>query len=219
MEDPKLKVVSIFDTIQGEGPFHGTPSTFIRLQDCNLNCPSCDTFYKSGTEMSVSEILDSISKMPDRGLVVITGGEPFMQDFSWLVCALQDKGKSVQVETNGMLWPGEEFFSRVEVSRFVVVCSPKTPNVDERLWRFIQAVKYIVEEGNIDPEDGLPVMSLGCKVRPARPPVGWKGVIYVQPFDSGDPLKNRRNAQAAVATCLRHGYRLSLQVHKMLGLP
>ena len=41
--DGTLEVHSIFKTIQGEGPFCGTPAVFIRLAGCNLQCPWCDT--------------------------------------------------------------------------------------------------------------------------------------------------------------------------------
>ena len=45
-----LEVHSIFYTLQGEGPFCGSPAIFIRLAGCNLQCPGCDTDYTSKRE-------------------------------------------------------------------------------------------------------------------------------------------------------------------------
>ena len=58
--DGLLSLHSIFHTIQGEGPFCGTPSVFVRLAGCNLQCPACDTDYTQGRRAaSAQEILDN----------------------------------------------------------------------------------------------------------------------------------------------------------------
>jgi len=217
--EPTLRVVSVFDTIQGEGPFAGVPATFVRLQGCNLSCPQCDTFYERGREQTISELMKRINWLPRRKLVVITGGEPFLQDLTDFVCELQISCRAVQVETNGTKWPGDRFFSTISTRAFCLVCSPKSSQVDPRLWKWINAVKYIVEWGKVDEDDGLPLSSLGCDERPARPPEGWIGEVYVQPADVGDSEANRRNLRAAVESCLKYGYKLSLQLHKILDLP
>ena len=88
-----LQVHSIFHTIQGEGPFAGTPAVFIRLAGCNLKCPGCDTEYTSKRkEMTVAQILDAIYEVSSitTKLVVITGGEPFRQDLTRLLNALTE---------------------------------------------------------------------------------------------------------------------------------
>ena len=46
-----LAINSIFYTIQGEGPFAGSPAVFVRLAGCNLQCPMCDTEYTSRQQM------------------------------------------------------------------------------------------------------------------------------------------------------------------------
>ncbi|MEG7364337.1 7-carboxy-7-deazaguanine synthase QueE, partial [Pseudomonas citronellolis] len=84
--DGLLSLHSIFHTIQGEGPFCGTPSVFVRLAGCNLQCPACDTDYTQGRRAaSVQEILDKVQEYQSSGLVVITGGEPFRQDITRLL--------------------------------------------------------------------------------------------------------------------------------------
>ena len=78
-----LKVHSIFMTIQGEGPFSGHPAVFIRLAGCNLACPFCDTEYtENAVTMTIPEIRKAVrnAHTVNKGLVVITGGEPFRQN-------------------------------------------------------------------------------------------------------------------------------------------
>jgi 7-carboxy-7-deazaguanine synthase len=43
-----LKIVDLFYTIQGEGPYNGMPSVFVRLAGCNLRCYFCDTNFETG---------------------------------------------------------------------------------------------------------------------------------------------------------------------------
>lgn len=101
----KLQVNEIFFSIQGEGDRSGWPCIFIRLSFCNLRCVWCDseyTFYEA-KEMSVDEVIDSISGYPCR-LVEVTGGEPLMQAAALpLMQRLCDAGYEVMLETSGSL--------------------------------------------------------------------------------------------------------------------
>ena len=77
----KLVVTEIFYSLQGEGPFIGSPSVFIRLGGCiDPLCPWCDTEYTwhEFSEMGINEILAEMNRYDCRN-VVITGGEPFLQ--------------------------------------------------------------------------------------------------------------------------------------------
>lgn len=217
--DGALQVFKIFKTIQGEGPLAGTPSIFIRLSGCNLDCGFCDTDYTSSrTLMTPKEILQEVESVKGESnikLIVLTGGEPFRQNLTEFVKAFLCRGYYIQVETNGTLYQ--------ECARDItsIVCSPKTPKVNKDLVKHIQAWKYILDADNVDPNDGLPTSSLGTKVSPARPDypthVGC-GSIYVQPLDVQDEQLNKRNQQAAIQSCLKFGYRYSHQLHKTLGL-
>lgn len=213
-----LQVHSVFDTIQGEGIFAGTPATFIRMAGCNLRCRWCDTDYTQGRQsISLELLMKKVEELPRRNLVVITGGEPFRQDISLLVAALQIGGRKVQIETNGLLYG--DFMKSPAMSNITIVCSPKTQRIDDRMWKRIVALKYVVEAGQID-EDGLPLLSVGPQYgRPARPPEYWKGVIFVQPLDVQDPVKNLENLKAAAESCMKHNYILTTQIHKEVGLP
>lgn len=224
-------VHSIFYTIQGEGPFCGTPCVFVRLAGCNLQCPLCDTEYTAGRHaMGPYAILAEVNKHLRarkwvNGLVVITGGEPFRQDLTKLLTTLTDAGHYVQVESNGSLPPSYFSFYRVSldlINRWgvYIVCSPKSGKVNPRTWQFACCAKYVVTEGDIRPEDGLPMRALGHTANPyvARPPEGWDRPIYVQPADEKDEARNRLNIDAARDSCLTHGYTLQLQIHKYIGV-
>jgi 7-carboxy-7-deazaguanine synthase len=211
-----LEVHSVFDTIQGEGPFAGTPAVFVRLAACNIQCPSCDTDYTSKREtLSAAALVSRVASAQEwkRKLVVITGGEPLRQPLWLFVRMLLTGGFKVQIETNGTLWQDSVPFGREGLS---VVCSPKTPSLNGALLPHIDAYKYVLHHAHVD-HDGLPTMTLN-NARPARPPAGFSGDVFVQPEDSVDMIDNMKNLDAAKASCVRHGYRLSLQLHKMLGL-
>jgi organic radical activating enzyme len=148
-------------------------------------------------------------------LVVLTGGEPLRQDVTALLAALLQRGWRVQIETAGTLW-----VDLPEAVGLTVVCSPKTPRLHPRLEERIDAYKYVIGAGEVDPEDGLPVHSTQRRQKQARIARPRPGVpVYVMPRDDQDPEQNRRNTQQAVAVAQAHGYRLGLQLHKLINVP
>ncbi len=226
-EDGWLFVHSIFNTIQGEGPFAGWPATFLRLYGCNLQCPWCDTEYTSKREdchpMHLArEIMSHHTIRAMRlPLVVITGGEPFRQNLKPLLDFLLGEDFMVQIETNGVLDPGSDF--QWDHENLVVVCSPKTgkihPNVEGR----VDAYKYVLSYDGVA-DDGLPVAALGHPLgkypHVARPPEDWEGPIYLNPMDAEDSRINRFNLDAVTQSVLNHGrYVMGVQMHKMVNLP
>lgn len=216
-EDGSLEIHSIFATIQGEGPLAGMPAIFVRTAGCNLACEKCDTDYTSTrNRYTPSELLKAIHEVNATGirLIVLTGGEPFRQNITpFVLKALSHY--NVQIETNGTLAPDDLPLGSFGLS---IVCSPKTPKVNPTfdIWA---SFKYILKAGEEDPLDGLPLQSLDSGLRPARPETRIYGAIYVQPLDEGDAERNKLNAKACVDVCMKYGYRLSLQQHKLLELP
>ncbi|MGW1306037.1 7-carboxy-7-deazaguanine synthase QueE [Streptomyces sp. NPDC002514] len=103
-------------TFQGEGPSCGHPALFIRLSRCNLTCTRCDTKYtwdwsrfdprKESTKQTVADLVAWATSSPVE-LVVITGGEPLLQQARLvpLVEQLLAAGKRVEFETNGTVTP------------------------------------------------------------------------------------------------------------------
>lgn len=119
-----LKVSEIFGpTIQGEGPSAGKPAYFIRLGVCNLDCSWCDTkytwdwqHYNPRIELKVMKPVDIMSRIVELApedqeprLIVITGGEPMLQQAG--ITALMSAifhvfGKvAIEFETNGTKLP------------------------------------------------------------------------------------------------------------------
>lgn len=220
--DGSVEVHSCFDTTQGEGPYAGVPATFIRMAGCNLVCSGCDTEYSKKRKVwQPTELVDSIEKFyPVRRLVVITGGEPFRQPLGPLIKCLLDSGREVQIETNGTIFDDSlPLLGTPQIKGLSIVCSPKTPALAAKMWRWIDQLKYVVKDGSVD-DDGLPLISVGSQYgRPSRPPAHWKGQIYVQPLDVQDPRLNEKNRKAAVDSCMKHNYRLCLQIQKIVSLP
>lgn len=213
-------VHSIFQTIQGEGPFAGVPAVFVRLAGCNLQCPLCDTEYTSRrTPLSPAIILAYIveSIYPQPPLVVITGGEPLRQPIGPLCELLLRNGYTVQVETNGTLYRADMPY---EHPNFYVVCSPKTHMVNRDLLPYIKAFKYVATAGSLDPVDGLPTQALEHprKRNLFRAPKNHPAQIFLQPVDEQDEVKNAQNVHAVVRACIQHNHRLCLQIHKLTGL-
>jgi len=121
-----MKISEIFYSIQGEGPFIGSPTLFIRVGDCNLRCPWCDTKYAltEYEEMSIEEIIEQSKevlpekiKSPDN--ISITGGEPMLQQTGILKLLNevfrehpQDIFRETRyalIETNGTIRPTNRF--------------------------------------------------------------------------------------------------------------
>jgi organic radical activating enzyme len=114
-----LLVAETFISFQGEGPSTGQPAAFIRLSRCNLTCRFCDTPYtwdwsqfRPDTEAerrTTDELADwALTQRAD--LIVITGGEPLIQQAALVPLAtrLAGSGRRVEIETNGTIPPSAE---------------------------------------------------------------------------------------------------------------
>lgn len=131
-----LLIAEVFGpTFQGEGPSIGQQAMFVRLSRCNLRCPGCDTPYTWDTrrfdlrEHTVTASVDTVTAQvlaAPPPLVVITGGEPLLQQANVIALAerLAAAGRRVEIETNGTIVPNPELVAVVE--RFNV--SPKLPS-------------------------------------------------------------------------------------------
>lgn len=117
----KMKVVEIFDSMQGEGEFMGIMATFVRFAGCNLKCPFCDEASKYGKakEMTIEQIAEKCK----QALVVLTGGEPTIQPgLTSLADYLMKHGYHVHIETNGTNY--------ISNSNVWITCSPKAPKFE-----------------------------------------------------------------------------------------
>ena len=126
-----VAVVELFGpTIQGEGPYAGQRSTFIRFGGCDYRCSWCDSLhavipeqYRGAPRLNEHEILERIHKLGvDPGIIVFSGGNPAIHDLTDLVDLLATENLKVQVETQGTLLP------RWLHSVMSIVVSPKPPS-------------------------------------------------------------------------------------------
>lgn len=207
-----LFVKSIFKTLQGEGPFFGIPSIFIRLGGCNLACKFCDTEFEDFEQMDLNLVLQKVQFLSLNSigkqsilLVVITGGEPFRQPISLLCQKLIDYGFCIQIETNGTLY--QPLPKEVEI-----VCSPKVVNgkylkIREDLLCCITAFKFIISK-SMKGYDNVPELGQ----------INYGIPVFLQPMDQYDYELNNQNRELAVDLALNKGYRLSYQMHKVLGI-
>lgn len=226
---------SMFFTIQGEGPYAGHRAIFVRLAGCNLQCPGCDTEYTHGREKRYTALLVAqVCEMAKAAgfdpenldqdmLVVITGGEPLRQPIGHFVAALVDRGFQVQIESNGVFAPDPRLRQalislRNDPDALRLIVSPKTSRINEETAGFAHAFKYVLDFESVDGRDGLPIKALGhpASTGVARPTPGKP--VYLNPFDAQDDKRNLLNLHAVAVSCMRHGYILGVQIHKLIGL-
>jgi len=208
-------VKELFYTLQGEGANSGRPAVFCRFAGCNLwtgreadradaVCRFCDTDFVGtdgpggGKFASPAALADAVAGAWPTGdpaarpLVVCTGGEPLLQLDPPLIDALHSAGFEIAVESNGTVTPpaGIDW----------LCISPKAE------------APLVVAGGDelklVYPQEGA---------EPARYELLAFRHFFLQPMDG--PAQEA-NTRAALAYCLAHPrWRLSLQTHKLLGIP
>jgi 7-carboxy-7-deazaguanine synthase len=138
MEEIKIPMVEIFETIEGEGTRAGFPTIFVRLFGCNLRCSWCDTKYsyppdKAGQVMTIGEIVSEVRKYSSRH-ICLTGGEPLLYgDHSLaLIHALLeiDTLIDLHIETNGAI-DLSYFIERIHSPKVRYIMDFKLPDSGE----------------------------------------------------------------------------------------
>lgn len=207
-------VKEIFYTLQGEGAQAGRPAVFCRFAGCNLwsglerdrataVCTFCDTDFVGtdgtggGKFKTAADLACAVAALWPKGqggqpYVVCTGGEPMLQLDQPLVDALHAQGFEIAVETNGTLTP--------------------PPGID-----WICVSPKADAEVTLTTGDELKLVFPQAKAMPDR----FTGLafrhFFLQPMDGPDRIAN---TEAAITYCLAHPqWRLSLQTHKITGIP
>jgi 7-carboxy-7-deazaguanine synthase (Cx14CxxC type) len=210
-------IKEIFFTLQGEGANVGRAAVFCRFSGCNLwtgherdrataICQFCDTDFVGtdglggGRFDSAVDVARAVAaawpavERSGRGkpLVVCTGGEPLLQLDEALVHAFHRAGFEVAIETNG---------TRLAPQGVDWICvSPKAGT--ELVLRSGDELKLVFPQENAEPEifEQLDFHH-----------------FFLQPMDGAE---RERNTRLALEYCLAHPqWRLSLQTHKLLGIP
>lgn len=227
----------IFHTIQGEGVSVGMPAVFVRAALCNLHCSWCDTAYTWNWEktpwqhedgkkfskkhyiakLSVEEVVAKVSAYACEN-VILTGGEPLLQQEAWVELMLMLRAKNpgfrFEVETNGTLAPSEEMVALV--AQWNV--SPKLSNsgnalelrrnaaalktfsrLDTVWWKFVVATDQDLEE--------IRGFLADYGIDPQR--------VVLMP-EGRDEQGVRARSLWLVECCKEHGYRFSSRLHIQL---
>jgi 7-carboxy-7-deazaguanine synthase (Cx14CxxC type) len=207
------QVKEIFYTLQGEGANAGTPAVFCRFAGCNLwsgresdrasaQCRFCDTDFvgtdgPGGGKFATADDLARACRAActarhGPALVVLTGGEPMLQVDQPLIDALHGRGFSIAIETNGTI--------AVPDGIDWICVSPKAGTELVQTWG--DELKLVYPQAGLDPAD---LLALEFEHR------------FLQPMDGAD---RARNTRAAIDYCKANPpWRLSVQTHKVLGIP
>jgi len=119
----KIPIIELFYSFQGEPYSTGKSAVFVRFPNCNLNCKWCDSKYasraKTWKEYELEEVEKKIKSFP-ANLIVFTGGEPLLhrEEIEAIVdrLNLEYNKLEVEIETNGTLYPLENFNCRYNIS-------------------------------------------------------------------------------------------------------
>jgi len=215
------RVKEAFYTLQGEGAQAGRPAVFCRFSKCNLwngreedrataVCQFCDTDFvgtdgDNGGRFADADVLAAhIAGLWPSGVggapfVVCTGGEPLLQLDEPLLAALHQQGFEVAVETNGTLPapPGIDW----------LCVSPKAdaPVVIDTC----DELKLVYPQDLARPEHFDHIRAQHYFLSPMASP---------QVIAGGDPVKTE-NTRKAIDYCLAHPrWRLTVQMHKLVGI-
>jgi len=206
-------IKEIYFTLQGEGFYTGRPAVFIRFSGCNLwsglekdrknaICNWCDTDFVginglNGGKYSALEIEEIIADLwpnnqPSKPYVVCTGGEPLLQIDENLIQVIKNAGFEIGLETNGTIIPPDGIDW--------ICVSPKAN------------ANLILKNGN-----ELKVVYPQCGMNPRIHEKLKFDHFYIQPMDGIDQKDNIKRSEKFV---LNHPkWKLSLQTHKILGIP
>jgi 7-carboxy-7-deazaguanine synthase (Cx14CxxC type) len=208
-----LSVKEIYFTLQGEGFYTGRPSVFLRFSGCNLwsglekdrkraICNWCDTDFigndgMNGGRYSNNQIIKIIKKLwpedeTSTPFIIFTGGEPLLQLKSELIELIHSIGFEIGLETNGTI---------LAPSGINWVCvSPKADS------------NFILKKGNelkvVFPQKGID-------------PLDFNDLefehFYIQPMDGKNQKNNIKESKKFIKK--NPQWKLSLQTHKLLGIP
>ena len=216
-----LPVNEVFETIQGEAYWTGTPSVFVRLQGCDVGCPWCDTKHTWGLSpaeevpthtmirkthdgpsyaaLGASQLASIVCGFKARH-VVLTGGEPCLYDLTELTGLLLAQSRTVPIETSGAPPIHAALGTWVTVSPKIDM--PGGFAVMDGIVAGADEVKMPVGK----PHDVERLQELVDRAKP-------RGLIWLQPLST---------SEKATALCVKaateNGWRLSMQTHKYLGL-
>ncbi len=206
MSERRYLVKEMFGpTLQGEGAHAGRAVVFLRFAACNLACTGCDTDFspETATRMDAGEIVARLRALDAGGSqrVVVTGGEPTLQWDAPLAATVRGAGFRVHMESNGTRVPA----GAVDW----LTISPKPQHHPAGL---ALADQLPADEVKVVIDDTVDEAVLD------RYAARWRCEHYfVQPWMDDGYAHNLARTVALIHA--RPRWRLSLQLHKILGVP
>lgn len=206
-----MKIVEIFESIQGENRGVGLLSVFVRLAGCGLGCNFCDTKYswniKDGREITTDEVVNEIRKYNCKN-VIVTGGEPLEQmDDVILLCAkLKEEGYDITIETNGTIIPLNILSDSIMVEWNV---SPKFGHISLQNLRFFNS-KDAIFKFVIDNESEVLIIDDAV-----RSGIIDRKMVYLMPKCS-NRMEYLINVMDVVEWCKAYGYNLGVREHLVI---
>jgi organic radical activating enzyme len=206
VSDRRYLVKEMFGpTLQGEGAHAGRACVFLRFAACNLDCPGCDTDFspEDAVRLGAGEIVARLRELDAGGArrVIVTGGEPTLQWDAPLAAAVRGAGFRVHMESNGTRTPAGP------VDWLTISPKPQHHPASLALAEHLPAdeVKVVVD----DTVDEAVLDRYAAR---------WRCEHYfVQPWM--DARYEHNLARTLQLIHARPGWRLSLQLHKIVGIP
>lgn len=195
-----LKIVEIFQSLQGEGANTGKLVIFIRLTGCNLNCSFCDTdFGHVALELTPHQLLKKIEQdFPNCHNIIWTGGEPTLQLTEEIVALFKSAGYWQALESNGLKAApkGLDYITLSPKERYDVV-------KDNYHDRTVGEVRLPIAMGdNLLDLDLLPSAEY----------------YFISPIFDGENIVQENIEYCYQLISQNPIWRLSLQIHKLIGI-
>ena len=209
MKEDMLRVNEIFYSLQGEGVFAGTPTTFLRLQGCNLRCDFCDTpaalNKTGGTDMTIDAILEEMARrLTKTNHLCVTGGEPMLQQDELVkMLSKMYTHTVITVETNGSIKPIDYWRN---LGTVIFMISPK--DLSKPPIQYPQAAFYkFVFDDNLDEiVDYIETYHISATQ------------VFLMPKTTFRARADKRMARRCMGACLKTGLRFSPRIHIEYGL-
>lgn len=207
-----MRVVEIFDSIDGEGIYTGCLATFIRLAGCNMRCRYCDTTYSftGGKEMSIADIVEEVKRIGNKH-ITLTGGEPLIHsNVKGLIDSLSDY--TINIETNGSV-DVEEYQAEntVITMDYKTVSSGENEKMSLRRINSLRSCDVLKIVCNEDDFENIADMLRICRT---------EAHIFISPiFKEIEPVKLVEFAKKLRDSGLTNDIRVQVQLHKIIWKP
>lgn len=205
-----IRIIEVFNSIDGEQPRMGEVTTFVRLAGCNLKCDYCDTPHsqdkESGELTTVLELTKQVQKMHINSNVTITGGEPLLQmeALEELCHRLKTLGYQINIETNGSIEPTLSLLTVVDCMIYDYKAEALF-NVTKML-RYNDVVKFVIR----NEQQFQKVVEIAKQLEFNK--------IYVGCVQGEEGVLSEQDLITLIISAGLHNLHFNTQLHKKIGV-